>query len=146
MAVMGNVDGLKVRDRERGGKRGDGEGSHLATASGPEALPSDGDGGSLGQQPCCRDGKAFALGVMCKLPRGSCGPHPCPAPTELHLHQTGGTRLQIPAPTQPSGFCTEVRRVSLPGIAFCSSSFLEAASLFPSSIHPSVYPITCPFA
>ena len=48
MAVMGNVDGLKVRDRERGGKRGDGEGSHLATASGPEALPSDGMGALWG--------------------------------------------------------------------------------------------------
>ena len=146
MAVMGNVDGLKVRDRERDGKWGDVGGSHLATASGSEVLPSDGDGGSLGQQPCCRAGQAFPPAVRCKLHRGSCGPHPCPAPTKLHLHHTGSTSLQAPAPTQPFCFCTEVRRVSLPGIACCSSPFLLAASLFPSSIHPSIHPFTCPFA
>lgn len=112
MAVMGNVDGLKVRDRERGGKRGDGEGSHLATASGPEVLPSDGDGGSLGQQPCCRDGKAFPLGVRCKLPRGPVDPTPAQLPWS-----STSTTLEAPA-------CRSLHPHSLPASVLRSGESL----------------------
>lgn len=58
MAVMGNVDGLKVRDREVGSGVMLGG---LTSGIRVKVLPSDRDGGSFGTQPCCRAGQAFPL-------------------------------------------------------------------------------------